>query len=68
MNHRNFILMLVSTSLLLSGCYAPNGQPDRTANGALFGGALGAGSGALIGNAAGHHTAEGAAIGVPSAY
>jgi len=63
MKYRNLVLTTVSTGLLLAGCYTPEGQPDRTANGALFGGAVGAGTGALIGNAAGHHTAEGAAIG-----
>ena len=63
MNYRYFVLTVISMSVLLTGCYTPDGQPDRTANGALFGGALGAGAGALIGNASGHHTAEGAAIG-----
>lgn len=49
---------------LLAGCTTPSGQPDRTANGALIGGASGAaigaladrrapGFGALIGGAAG---------------
>jgi outer membrane lipoprotein SlyB len=45
------------------GCQTPEGRTDRTATGALAGGALGAGTGALIGNYAGHHTAGGAAIG-----
>ena len=63
MNYRYFVLTVVSTGVLLTGCYTPDGQPDRTATGALMGGAIGAGTGALIGNASGHHTAEGAAIG-----
>ena len=63
MKYRKITLAVVSTGMLLTGCYTPDGQPNRTANGALIGGAFGAGTGALIGNAAGHHTAEGAAIG-----
>ena len=63
MNYRHLAFTLVSTGLVLTGCYTPDGQPDRTANGALIGGAAGAGAGALIGNAAGHNTAAGAAIG-----
>ena len=63
MNYRHVILTVVSTGVLVSGCYTPDGQPDRTATGALVGGATGAGVGALIGNAAGHNTAAGAAIG-----
>ena len=59
MNYRYFVLTVVSTGVLLTGCYTPDGQPDRTATGALMGGAIGAGTGALIGNASGHHTAEG---------
>jgi len=56
------VVMLVVT-LLLTGCETPSGQPDRTASGALLGGMLGAGTGALIGNYSGHRTAAGAAIG-----
>ncbi|MEI8079990.1 MAG: glycine zipper domain-containing protein [bacterium] len=63
MNYRNLASTAVLSGVFLTGCYTPDGQPDRTANGALIGGALGAGTGALIGNASGHHTAEGAAIG-----
>ena len=64
MNYRNLAFVVVaSTGVLLAGCYTPDGQPNRTANGALLGGAAGAGVGALIGNAAGHNTAAGAAIG-----
>ncbi len=56
-------LTIVSTSLLLAGCETYDGRPDRTATGALTGGALGAATGAIIGNYAGHNTAAGAAIG-----
>ncbi len=63
MNYRCMELVAVSIGILITGCYAPDGRPYRTANGAFVGGAFGAGTGALIGNAAGHHTAEGAAIG-----
>ena len=55
--------LAMAAGILAAGCTTPSGQPDRTASGALLGGMLGAGTGALIGNAAGHHTAEGAAIG-----
>ena len=55
--------LVIAAALLAGGCATPYGEPDRTATGALLGGMLGAGTGALIGNAAGHHTAEGAAIG-----
>jgi len=55
-----FALFVVTVAL--SGCYTPEGQPDRTAGGALTGGALGAGTGAIIGSASGH-AGEGALIG-----
>ena len=55
--------LAMAAAVLAGGCTTPSGQPDRTATGALAGGMIGAGTGALIGNAAGHHTAEGAAIG-----
>jgi len=62
-----FIVRLVTLAALaglVAGCTTPSGQPDRTANGALIGGASGAaigaladrrapGVGALIGGAAG---------------
>ena len=63
MYYQNLAITALLSGVFLTGCYTPDGQPDRTANGALIGGALGAGTGALIGNASGHHTAEGAAIG-----
>jgi len=50
----------VCTVLMLAGCYTPEGRPDRTASGALAGGAIGAGTGAIIG---GRHAGEGALIG-----
>jgi uncharacterized protein YcfJ len=58
------ILCLMASVLILAvGCQTPEGRPDRTATGALTGGAIGAGTGAIIGNYAGHNTAGGAAIG-----
>jgi outer membrane lipoprotein SlyB len=48
--------------LIVAGCTTPDGQPDRTATGALTGGALGAGTGAIIGSASGRAGA-GALIG-----
>ena len=59
----NRIMLLAAALLLAVGCETPEGRPDRTATGALTGGAIGAGTGAIIGNYAGHNTAEGAAIG-----
>jgi len=58
------LVTLAAMAGLLAGCTTPSGQPDRTANGALIGGASGAaigaladrrapGVGALIGGAAG---------------
>jgi len=49
--------------IVAAGCETPEGGYDRTATGALTGGAIGAGTGAIIGNYAGHNTAAGAAIG-----
>jgi hypothetical protein len=62
---KNLVSGIVSMIVIvvLVGCQTPEGRTDRTATGALMGGALGAGTGALIGNYAGHHTAGGAAIG-----
>lgn len=53
----NLVVLLVS-SLSLSGCMNPQGQPDYTASGALGGAA----TGAIIGSAA-RHPGAGAAIG-----
>ncbi len=48
--------------LIITGCTTPEGQPDRTATGALTGGAIGAGTGAIIGSVSGH-AGPGALIG-----
>jgi outer membrane lipoprotein SlyB len=48
--------------IALAGCQTPEGKTDRTATGALAGGVLGAGTGAIIGSATGDAGA-GAAIG-----
>jgi uncharacterized protein YcfJ len=48
--------------MLLAACQTPQGETDRTAGGALAGGAIGAGTGAIIGSASGH-AGEGALIG-----
>jgi hypothetical protein len=50
-------------AILAAGCETPGGYPDRTATGALTGGAIGAGTGAIIGGSSGHHAGEGALIG-----
>jgi uncharacterized protein YcfJ len=57
------LCLIVSAVILTVGCETPEGRTDRTATGALTGGAIGAGTGAIIGNYSGHHTAGGAAIG-----
>lgn len=56
------IVLLLTGGLIvfLTGCETPYGTPDRTATGALTGGAIGVASGALIG---GRHAGEGALIG-----
>ena len=61
---RNLTIGLLSIGLIvgLMGCETPEGRTDRTATGALAGGALGAGTGALIGSMKGQAGA-GAAIG-----
>ena len=53
-------LVIGTAAVVLTGCETPNGSPDRTATGALIGGALGMASGALLG---GRHSGEGALIG-----
>lgn len=63
MSNYNLIGSIAIAALLAVGCETPSGHPDRTATGALTGGAIGAGTGAIIGNYSGHHTAGGAAIG-----
>jgi hypothetical protein len=55
------LLIAVTGAALLTGCETPYGTPDRTATGALIGGAVGAASGALLG---GHYNAPlGALVG-----
>ena len=56
-----FIKSLTAVALagLLSGCVAPNGEPDNTGTGALIGGA----TGAMIGAAADRNSGAGALIG-----
>jgi hypothetical protein len=62
MRNAQGMAIIAATALVLVGCYTPEGRPDRTASGALAGGALGAGTGAIIGGATGDAGA-GAAIG-----
>ncbi len=59
---RRVLIGAAVIALVATGCQAPEGQPDRTATGALAGGAIGAGSGAIIGSMGGH-AGEGALIG-----
>lgn len=56
------LCLIASVTVLLAGCQTPEGETDRTASGALAGGALGAGTGAIIGSQGGH-AGEGALIG-----
>jgi outer membrane lipoprotein SlyB len=53
---------VAALAVLTLGCYTPEGRPDNTASGALGGGAIGAGAGAIIG-AASHNAGAGALIG-----
>ncbi|MFM2294575.1 MAG: hypothetical protein RLZZ350_988 [Verrucomicrobiota bacterium] len=63
MKLNRILFVLPVTSLMLTGCVSPyDGSPNRTGTGALTGGALGAGTGALIGSTRGH-AGEGALIG-----
>ena len=61
MNQNVYRAALVA-ALIAAGCTTYEGQPDRTGSGALFGGVLGAGTGAIVGSATGHAGA-GALIG-----
>lgn len=56
------VVVGMASALVFTGCVAPDGSPDRTGGGALTGGAIGAGAGALIGSTSGH-AGEGALIG-----
>ena len=60
MKLNTFALLIGTLAVVLTGCETPNGTPDRTATGALTGGAIGVASGALLG---GRHSGEGALIG-----
>jgi len=61
MKRHSFAAIVVGVPLLLvAGCYTPEGRPDNTATGALAGGAIGAGTGAIIG---GRNAGAGALIG-----
>ena len=42
-------LTCATLAVVLTGCETPYGTPDRTATGALTGGAIGVASGALLG-------------------
>ena len=57
----NMFAVLIGTSaVVLTGCETPYGTPDRTATGALTGGAIGVASGALLG---GRHAVPAALVG-----
>ena len=60
MKLHTLIMMIGSAAAVLTGCETPYGTPDRTATGALTGGAIGVASGALLG---GRHPGEAALIG-----
>ena len=62
MKHITVGLVVIAAGLVLVGCETPESRTDRTASGALAGGAIGAGSGAIIGSMSGH-AGEGALIG-----
>jgi len=62
MKHHIFGLAVAAAALVLTSCETPEGTPDRTGTGALAGGALGATTGAIIGNQSGR-AGEGALIG-----
>ncbi len=59
---RNVVVLLAAGLVMTTGCMTPEGDYDRTATGALGGGAIGAGTGAIIGHQSGHG-GEGALIG-----
>lgn len=54
-------IVAISAACWIAAC--ASGPLSGRERGALAGGALGAGAGAIIGNQIHHHTAEGAAIG-----
>ena len=53
--------IILTAGIFVNGCYAPSGRVDPVGS-TLAGGAIGAGTGALIGSAS-HHGGEGALIG-----
>ena len=55
-------IKFVAIAIMLAALVGAAGCATRTENGALIGGGLGAGTGAIIGNQSGH-TGEGALIG-----
>ncbi|HVM59959.1 MAG TPA: YXWGXW repeat-containing protein [Verrucomicrobiae bacterium] len=63
MKQRFIAVPILAAGIVLTGCYTEEGRPDYTANGALAGGAIGAGTGAIIGGAAAHNAGAGALIG-----
>jgi outer membrane lipoprotein SlyB len=60
MKLNTFALLIGTSAVVLTGCESPNGTPDRTATGALTGGAIGMASGALLG---GRHAGGAALLG-----
>jgi uncharacterized protein YcfJ len=62
MKRQDWLAVGSGLMMLLAACQTPQGETDRTAGGALAGGAIGAGTGAIIGSASGH-AGEGALIG-----
>ena len=58
---RKSAIVLLSFSTIMAAC--ASGPLTGREKGALAGGALGAGAGAIIGNQVHHHTGAGAAIG-----
>jgi len=62
MKHQSVLASWIAVAVLAAACQTPDGQTDRTAGGALAGGAIGAGTGAIIGSQSGH-AGEGALIG-----
>jgi hypothetical protein len=62
MKHHNLFVCAAALALLVAGCETPTGQPNHAGGGALAGGAIGAGTGAIIGSTSGD-AGEGALIG-----
>ena len=59
---KELVLVIGTAAVVLTGCETPYGTPDRTATGALMGGAIGATSGALIGGGRGRGGGGGGAL------